>query len=343
MKKKILLLGAFGYREQRLSGQTIKTRNIYELIKKYCSDYSIEYFDTQEIKYSKGSLFSMLKQILSCDILIYLPAHGNLKYLFPIVFLLSKLKNIFIIYVVVGGWLADFLKKLPLHAFLLKKIKKILVQTNLLKERLEKEYNYSNVEVLHNFRFNDFTPNNISDNEKLELVFMARINKLKGLDTIFSFAEYIKINSLNITIGFYGPVFENDKNYFEDQVSKYNFVTYHGVLEPEVIYETLSKYDVLLLPTQYYTEGFPGSILDAYISGIPVIVTQWLYATEFVEEGLTGYIVPFDNPQELFNERILQLYNNRDKLKEMKINASRKSADFSEGKAWDILQKTMEI
>lgn len=339
MNRKILLLGAFGYREQLLNGQTIKTRNIYELIKGNCFDSYIDYFDTREIKYSKRSLFSMLRKILSSNVLIYLPAHGNLKLFFPIVFILSKIKNISIIYVVVGGWLADFLKKLPLHVFLLGKIKKILVQTNLLKVRLEEEYNFSNVEVLHNFRYNDFTPEIILENKTLRLVFMARINRLKGLETIFTFSEYVKVNNLDITIDFYGPIFEEDKDYFNDRVSDYNFVEYQGVLEPGVIYETLSKYDVLLLPTQYYTEGFPGSILDAYISGIPVIVTNWLYATEFVEEGITGYIVPFKNPQKEFNERILEIYNNRDKLLGLKMNALAKSKEFSEKRAWDIMKE----
>ena len=32
----------------------------------------------------------------------------------------------------------------------------------------------------------------------------------------------------------------------------------------------------------------------------------------------TGFIVPFDNPQDLFNERILSLYNNRSLLMQMK-------------------------
>lgn len=339
--RKILLLGAFGYREQRLNGQTIKTRNIYELLGRNCLNYDIDYFDTQEVKYSKRSLFLMLQKILSCNILIYLPAHSNLKFFFPIVFILSKLKSISIIYVVVGGWLADFLKKLPLHVFFLKRIEKILVETNLLKNRLEKEYNFSTVEILHNFRYNNFTPTITLENKSLRLVFMARINKLKGLEIIFTFAEYIKANNLDITIDFYGPIFEEDKDYFNDKVSDYNFIEYQGVLAPEVIYETLSTYDVLLLPTQYYTEGFPGSILDAYISGIPVIVTNWLYATEFVNEGITGYIVPFDNPQTKFNERILEIYNNRDKLVKLKTNALRKSKDFSEAKAWDILRKSL--
>lgn len=39
----------------------------------------------------------------------------------------------------------------------------------------------------------------------------------------------------------------------------------------------------MLLPTHYYTEGLPGSVLDAYMSGIPIIVSRWKHASEFVK------------------------------------------------------------
>lgn len=339
VKKKYLILGALGYNEDLLGGQIVKTRSIYQMFENNLDADCIEYFDTQEIKRSKKKFFPMVRKVLSCDTLIYLPSFGGLKYLFPLVFFLSKIKNISIIYVVVGGWLAEFLRKRPLHALFLRRIKRILVQTSLLKERLEKEYTFQNVEVLHNFRSTNFIPQLRLRNKTLKLIFMARIEKLKGLETIFSFAEYVDINGLDITIDFYGPVSDQDKDYFHTRVCRYGFVTYHGVLEPSIIYETLSKYDILLLPTQYYTEGFPGSILDAYISGIPVIVTKWLYATEFVDDGITGYIVPFDNPQEDFNKEILEIYNDRDRLSELKMNALAKSKEFSEEKAWDIMKK----
>ena len=78
-------------------------------------------------------------------------------------------------------------------------------------------------------------------------------------------------------------------------MEKYEFIEYRGALQPSEIYTNLSKYDVMLLPTHFYTEGLPGSVVDAYISGIPVIVTEWKHSHEFVDNGKSGYIVPFDN------------------------------------------------
>jgi glycosyltransferase involved in cell wall biosynthesis len=96
---------------------------------------------------------------------------------------------------------------------------------------------------------------------------------MKGLDWIFSLAEYIKSHRLEdkITLTFYGPIHEEDRDYFEAELRKYSFAEYKGVLQPSEIHQTLNDYDVMLLPTHYYTEGLPGSIIDAYISGIPVM------------------------------------------------------------------------
>ena len=57
-------------------------------------------------------------------------------------------------------------------------------------------------------------------------------------------------------------------------------------------YETLSKYDVMLFPTYWDGEGFPGIAIDAYISGLPIIASDWSMNKEVVEDGKTGFIIP---------------------------------------------------
>lgn len=339
-KNNILVFGAFGYKENRLSGQTIKTRNVYEMLKCCCMDSNVYYFDTQDLSYSIINIFDMIKKLFVCDTIIYLPAQKNLKYLFPFLFLITRIRKVPIIYLVIGSWLSDYIKNKKIHIVFLSKIKKIYTETNTLKKRLEDEYKFKNVEVLHNFRINNYVPN-ISDNNpnELYLVFMSRINKLKGYTTIFDLAKYIDKNNLNIYIDFYGPIHSPDKEDFLNEVYKYDFIKYKGVIEPQDINSTLSKYDVLLLPTQYYTEGLPGAIVDAYISGVPVIVTNWMNAHEFVENGSTGFIVPFKNNLQQFIDCVLELYNDRNMLKEFKINAFNKSKEFSMDKAWKKLSK----
>ena len=325
---KILVLGYLGLRTNQLDGQTVKTRDLYKLASQEFDD--VDLYDTEDFKFKKLSIFKMFWKVITCRTIIYLPAHNNLKSIFPIIFVLSKFFRTNIHYFVVGGWLREFLANLPLHRFMLSHISGIHTETQRLKSELEMCYNFKNVDVFPNFRFFDFQPSR-TQSDKLRVVFMARVNKMKGLDWIFNLAEYIALNRLEdkITLSFYGPIHDEDREYFEAELSKYPFAEYNGVLQPSEIHQTLNDYDLMLLPTHYYTEGLPGSIIDAYISGIPVIVTEWKHAREFVDNGICGYIIPFENGEPELIEQVLMLMNNRDVLQELQIGALAKRQVFA--------------
>lgn len=325
----ILVLGYFGYVTNQLDGQTVKTRDIRRLLEEQDAG-EVDFYDTQQFRVSKMSIFSMFAKVCRCDSLVYLPAHGNLKYIFPVIFLLSKIFGVKIDYFVVGGWLSEYLKNLPLHRRMLHHIKGIHVETQKLRTDLERNYGLKNVDIFPNFRFFDFTPDR-KDSSRLRLVFMARINKMKGLDWIFNLAEYISKHKLqsDISITFYGPIYPEDEEYFRTEVEQYDFVEYKGALQPEDIYPTISQYDVMLLPTHYYTEGLPGSVVDAYISGVPVIVTEWKHAHEFVDDGKSGFIIPFENGEDELIEKVLYLRNNPGVLSELQEYALKKREEFT--------------
>lgn len=330
MCNKYLILGYFGYHTNQLDGQTVKTRDIYRLVKEEFKESDVKYFDTQDFKYNRLSVLKMLWLVCKCNYLIYLPANNNLRYIFPIIFILSKIFNIKIEYFVVGGWLASYLKTLPFHRWMLGRISGIHVETKRLLFDLELTYKFKNVFIFPNFRFFDFNPKR-TKSEKLRLVFMARIMKQKGLDWIFLLADFISTQLLHndFLIDFYGQINENDRKYFLSNVEKYSFISYKGALQPDEIHLTLSQYDVLLLPTHFYTEGLPGSIVDAYISGIPVIVTEWLNAHEFVENWRSGFIIPFENGEEVLIEKVKQLYFNRQLLSQMQDFSLNKRNQFA--------------
>ncbi|MGV8092806.1 MAG: glycosyltransferase family 4 protein [Mangrovibacterium sp.] len=343
--KNILVLGYFGYINNQIDGQTIKTRSIYKLLKsKEAETGTVKYFDTQELKRSKFRAVRMIGEIIRSNKIIYLPAYGNLKYLFPVIYSICAIKGTGIYYMVVGGWLSDYLKSKRLHVSLLKRIKGIYTETELLKKSLEKQYGFRNVVKFPNFRIHNFRPQFRENNNGFRLVFMARITRLKGLDTLFRFAEYAEKNlqgSRPVSIDFYGPVAEDEKEYFEEKLKEHPVTSYKGTIEPDEIYQTLQHYDVMALPTQYYTEGFPGSVLDAYISGIPVIVTNWKHASEFVVNNVTGFIVPFENGENEFIEAVLKLYSEKGLLDWMKHQAYEKSEEYSSEHAWNLIKGSL--
>ncbi len=338
MKKDILILGYFGDKSNKLNGQTVKTRDLYRLISSKCDNVS--YFDTERFQYDKLSVLELLKKLAKCHTLVYLPAHGNLKYIFPVLFLLSLLFRFKILYFIIGGWLPEYLSTKPMHRAMLRRIDGIYPESSILQQRLQAKYHFNNLTYFPNFRFTNYKPVNHHEQGKLKLVFMARIDIEKGIDTIFELGNYIntKYTQEQITINFYGQINPTDKDFFIKGIDKFNFMSYKGVLQPDNIHSTLAFYDALILPTRYPGEGLPGSVIDAYIAGIPVIVSNWKYAKELVTDGYCGCIIPYTDNLPAFKEKIDFLYNNPEALAQMKQNAIKESKKYSPEFAWTIIK-----
>lgn len=340
MRHHFCVLGALAFRCPYYDGQTIKTQNLLALLQDKGVD--VDYFDTQDFKVSKWSVLRMCWKVMTCKTLYYLPARNNLTYLFPFIDGLSRLFHTRIHYFVVGGWLVELLADKPRHRRRLSKIAGIHCETRFMKNALEKEYGFSNVDVFPNFRINDFHPKAHHEENRLRLVFMARVIRMKGLDLMFELGKKIAANGLQerITIDFYGPQQneEGDVEYFNTNLAKYPFMKYFGPLEPSDIYATLEKYDAMLLPTHFFTEGLPGSVIDAYISGIPVVVTRWKHATEFVDDGESGIIIPFEDDGTALYAAVMRLFEDTALLERMKASAQEKWRGFSSEKAWELIQ-----
>jgi glycosyltransferase involved in cell wall biosynthesis len=347
MKRKVLVLGYFGYENNQLDGQTVKTRNIYELLKLKETEVNIKVkcFDTQSFKKNRFRIFSMLIAILKCNILIYIPAQNNLKYFFPILFFLSRLFKIKIHYIVIGGWLSSFIENKPLHIRCLSTVNGIYPETSDLILDLRDKYKFKNVYQLNNFRIHNFSVKNskliYSDSDNFKFVFFARVHKMKGVDVIFELSQKFRIEELkNIEIDIYGPLEANYEIEFYEQLSKYDNVNYKGILQNEKIYDTLENYDLMLFPTKFYTEGFPGSILDAYISGIPVIASRWRYANEFIVNDFSGIITDFNNDQDFIN-KCLKIVREPDKIRILKKNVILQRKKYSSELAWIIIKENV--
>ena len=292
--KEILILGYFGYHTNQLDGQTVKTRDLYHLVDNKMG-YSVDYFDTEDFKYNKLSVFKMLWKVISCKNLFYLPAHNNLKYIFPIIFCLSILFRFRINYFVVGGWLSDYIKVLPIHRIMLSRVKGIHVETHKLCYDLKHCNGLDNVDIFPNFRFFDYDENRSLDSEKfkkspvLKLVFVSRVDQTKGLDTLLQVAEILRNQypTSFVTIDFYG---QKKDEYFDKYLSDVPFYSYKGELKPEQVIPTLGNYDALIFPTHYDGEGCPGILIEALAAGIPIIASDWKYNSEFISTGENGFL-----------------------------------------------------
>lgn len=339
-QKKILVLGFFGYETNQLDGQTVKTRMVYRLLNEEGGD-RVVYFDMQKLKKHKAAVFELIKLVFICRYIVYLPARRNLTFIFPVLFLVCFLMRKRISYFVIGGWLPAYAGRKRYIRVLLRYIQHIFVETRAMEKQLTGQLGFRNVAIFPNFRFFNFTPKPLGNREEFRMVFMSRVTRLKGVDVIFRMAERLQAeaNVKRIVIDFYGPVNDQEKEWFLAEVEKFNgMVSYKGKLQPEQIFEALSQYDVMLFPTRYPGEGCPGAIIDAYISGIPVIASDWKYNSEFVEDGVTGIIYDPGN-EDSFLASVHELMADMDKLSRMKKAAVFKSREYSQDIAKQLMVK----
>lgn len=347
MQERILILSSFGYQNNLLGGQTIKSRAIHALLKQKEKEYNFQTstFDIQPLHTAFLRSPILLWRIFRCNQLVYIGSSNSVRYLFPFIFLFSKLSRCKIHAPVVGGRLDIILTKNPFLGRLYRKIDSILPQTEELKESLESKFGYRNVHLLHNFRvttereppardFHNATP--------LKMVFMARVEPMKGVDTLFELDRALTEEKLNATIDIYGPVLPSYREKFDESLHFSTKIRYCGVLAPEDVHERLSEYHLMLLPTRYRNEGFPGTLLDCYLTALPFIVTEWRYAREFVENGYSGIITPFDDDRS-FIEQTLELIQNRDLLAKLSIGAAEYGQRYSSEEGWKILNRQLKV
>ncbi|MDE5574359.1 MAG: glycosyltransferase [Bacteroidales bacterium] len=345
MASKILLLGYLGNKSNKKDGQTVKTRQYLELLQRNVGkNIRISTFDTEILHTRPWRIANLLWKTIRADKVVYLPAQNNLRYFFKPLYTLSRIFRFDIIYPLIGGWLPVFLENRPRFARKLGKIKGVFPENDTLARILGEKFGMKNVRTMPNFRFVEYVPQVPSSNPgEFRLVFMSRIVKAKGIDTVFRLAACFSKPEIKqacpLSIDFYGEIAPEDKAYFEQEVQGYGNVCYKGVLEPKDICRTLSGYDALILPTRYPTEGVPGAVIDAYMAGLPVFVSDWLYARDIVCHGKTGYIVPVgEHETETYAEHIQHLFFHQDELDRMKTAAYDYSKAHGEDVAWSILK-----
>lgn len=116
-------------------------------------------------------------------------------------------------------------------------------------------------------------------------LFVSQLRLEKGLrETLDACRDLPGYCQLNI----YGPAMPNtDFGLLEGHpVAKYR-----GTLRPSEVPEVIVQHDVLLLPTYWRSEGYPGIVLEALQCGRPVITTSWGSIPEIVEDEKSGLLV----------------------------------------------------
>ncbi len=324
MRTKLSLIGTYAEGMSDYGGQPIKTRNLIQALKE--SNNNVYCIDMHNWKKRPFRIFiKTIYAFFTSNNIIIMPARNGIGILARLFYYLKRIKKVCIHYVVIGGWLHTKIDEDHKFSLYLKSVDWIYVETNVMKKRLE-ERNFQNALLFRNFKLTE--PIKEDDIKRylsspIKVCTFSRVIEKKGiLDAI----EVVsKINADHgkklIELDIYGQIYDG----FEEKLYKYlenarTSCKYIGIVENDESNEVLRKYDLLLFPTQFYTEGIPGTLIDAYYSGLPILASRWESFDELIIEGESGYGYEFLNKNDFYSA-LLNIIEDKDTLLRMKHNA----------------------
>jgi glycosyltransferase involved in cell wall biosynthesis len=200
--------------------------------------------------------------------------------------------------------------------------------------------------------FPNFKRLNIVDKEELnmqhqmpyKLCTFSRVLKEKGIEDAINAVNIIneKIGYITYTLDIYGQIDSAYKTEFYHIMKNVsNEIQYKGIVEFDKTVDVLKNYFALLFPSYYDGEGFPGTILDAFAAGLPVIATDWKYNSEIILNDSDGLIYSYNQKENLI-DILYKISMEPNKLLDMKSNCIDKAKTLSPENVIKILVNNMD-
>lgn len=318
------VIGHFGNGHKLLNGQTVKTKIVTDELCRALGDSEVLRIDTHGGKKTLiKAPFQVISALKRCKNVIILPAHNGLRVYAPLLAFFNSFFKRKLHYMVIGGWLPEFLQGRASLARCLRHFDGIYVETNTMKRALE-DQGFDNVFVAQNCKRLDIL-------KKSELVYptdtpyrlctFSRVMREKGIEDA---ADAVRVANDRLgytafSLDIYGQIDAEQSEWFETLSASFpDYIRYMGSVDADKSVSVLGDYFALLFPTFYDGEGFAGTLIDAFSAGVPVIASDWKYNAEIVNESV-GCVFPTRDVDAL-TKILLHLAEHPDDLLEKKPN-----------------------
>ena len=184
----------------------------------------------------------------------------------------------------------------------------------------------------------------LETNDDIKVCVFSRINKDKGIEDAIAAVKIVneRLGAQRVTLDFYGLLPESYKDRFNQLLEENKgLIEYKGIVDYNTTVDVLSQYYVMLFPTYYHGEGFPGNVVDAYNSALPIIATDWLYNKDVIKNGRNGILVPIQNPNAIA-DALQYLYEHREIRYEYAKNCLEDADQYKPDKVMAEFYQTME-
>ena len=297
MRYKVGIIGKFGATGNWYDGQTVKTKNLAMLLEGTgeCSLTRVDtcYFRKKNVKL----MLDTLKCLFTCEHVFLMVSVNGMNFYLPFLYYLNRLTHCRIYHYVIGSELLEMVQNNPKLVRYLNSLDANWFEyesgTHYLQSR-----GVRNVSTLPNVKLLtpvDKATEYRSDEGIFRFCTFSRVMEEKGITEAIRTIRAINDESGRIvaTLDIYGQI---EPGYAETLrgllTENENCATYKGIVDSQASVDVLKEYYALLFPTTWIGEGFPGTIIDAFAAGIPVIASDWNANKEIIQHNKQGIIYP---------------------------------------------------
>ena len=249
-----------------------------------------------------------------------------------------------------GSTHIEFQKKILNDEFNKLNLKPYLPSNKLIQKELE-EYELADyIVVPSEFARKTFIEYGINENKIIKIPYGVDLNEFKPLDISrikgdkfriictgslsVRKVSHILINAFkqlslkNAELIFVGPIENNFKKILKNFKNLQNIIFVPKQKQEKLIHY-YNNSDIFVLCS--LEEGLSMVQAQAMACGLPVICTENTGGSEIIDDGINGFIIPAQNT-DILKQKIIELYNDNEKLEKFKKNAIKKSKKIS----WEI-------
>ena len=342
--KKVGITGAFAFNTQETNGQIVKTIEVDKALTQAISGEQIARVDTYNWKRNPfGVLLRCIRLVIESMNIVLLPAQNGVKFFVPFFLSANFLFRRKLHYVVIGGWLPDLAASDPKLMKRLKRLDAIYVETTPMMKRLT-ALGFDNILFMPNFKhlyLNKPNELNYDADFPLKLCFMSRVSPVKGIIELVNAICQLNINDILYTLDIYGPIDAQFTDEFRKLESGFPpFIRYMGVVPHAETSRIMKNYFMHVFPTKYDGEGHPGSILDSFFSGVPVLASEWTSWSDLIENGENGITFPFGDYNEM-GKRLSEIANDPSVVINMKSKCLESASELTPERVIKVLAENL--
>ena len=327
----VCVVGNYGNGDKLTDGQGIKTLELYNsLVKRFGQKevYRVNLYKPNRIVIGCKLLLALIR----CKNVIVLVSKNGRKTVIPLLVYMNKLFHRNIFHSLIGSTTHQTLDENHKYIDIYNAITGNWSETYTEKKLLE-DRGLTNVTVVKNFK-------NIKVLDQGDLVYsssapfkictFSRVEQLKGIGNIVRIVNRINENygKCMCKLDIYGQVMERYKDEFEELKKDFGeSIRYKGIVDFDKSVDIIKGYYLTVFPTLYYTEGIPGTILDSFAAGVPVLSSEWESCFDIMNDRV-GITYSFNNDEALY-EKLCYAIENPEVINAMKTECIKEAKKYS--------------